>query len=222
VLPGARRRGLAPSSGVELLNQDTRETVPLVDRHDSVLAIVDTQPAFFAHDGLTEAERAAAASVVERIAWMAGLAELIDVPTVVVEEGADRNGSTAERVVQRLADTAVVHSKDAFSLTASQPAMDALMATGRRTAVIAGFDTDVCVAQSAVELVDRGFRVVVLEDATFSAGRDHERGLRRVTQAGAESNHCKGLALEWLRTIDYGRAIWRTATERFGGLPAAE
>jgi nicotinamidase-related amidase len=57
--------------------------------------------------------------------------------------------------------------------------------------VLAGFETDICVAQSAVELLDRGFRVVVVEDAMFSAGRDHERGLRRMTQASAEYNHCK-------------------------------
>ena len=45
--------------------------------------------------------------------------------------------------------------------------------------------------------------MVVVEDATFSAGRIHERALRRMTQAAAEWNPCKGPALEWLRTVDY-------------------
>jgi nicotinamidase-related amidase len=196
--------------------------VPLVDRDDSVLAVIDTQPGFFAHDHLDDAERKRADQVVERIAWLIGLAGLIEIPTVVVEEGADRNGSTDERVVRRLPSGAVVHSRQAFSLTASDAAMQAIAATGRRTAVLVGFETDICVAQSAVELVDRGFRVVVLEDATFSAGPNHVRGLRRMTQAGAERNHCKGLTLEWLRTIDYGRRIWKAATGQLGPFPADE
>jgi nicotinamidase-related amidase len=185
--------------------------MPLVDRDDSVLAIVDTQPGFFGHDGLSEAERATAAKVVERIGWMTGLAGLIDAPTVAVEEGTDQNGATDERIVGRLLDGVVVHSKEAFSLAASESAMEALAATRRRTAVLIGFDTDACLAQSAVDLLDRGYRVVVVEDATFSAGRGHERGLRRMTQAGAEWNHCKGLALEWLRTVDFGRPIHQHA-----------
>jgi nicotinamidase-related amidase len=193
-----------------------------VDRDDSVLVVIDTQPGFFAHDWLSDAERARAANVVERIGWMTGLAGLLDVPTLIVEEGPDRNGSTDERIVERLREGVVVHNRDAFSLTASTPAMDALTATGRRTAVVVGFETDVCVAQSAVDLLDRGFRVVVVEDATFSVGRAHDRGLRRLTQAGAECNHCKGLALEWLRTVEYGRRMWKTATERFGRLPAPD
>jgi nicotinamidase-related amidase len=73
--------------------------VPLVNRDDSVLAVVDTQPGFFAHGLLADDERRQADRVVDRIAWLVGLASLIDVPAIVVEDGAERNGSTDERIV---------------------------------------------------------------------------------------------------------------------------
>jgi hypothetical protein len=52
--------------------------MPLVDRSESLLAVVDTQPGFFRQPKMTDDERAAAAATVERIAWLAGLATLID------------------------------------------------------------------------------------------------------------------------------------------------
>lgn len=96
--------------------------------------------------------------------------------------------------------------KPTFGLAAHEAAVDAIRATGRGTAVLAGFETDVCIAQSAIGLLELGFRAVVLEDATYTnAAQEHERGIARMTGAGVERNHCKGLVFEWLHTVD--RAI---------------
>ena len=181
--------------------------MPLVRREDSVLVVVDAQPGFFAYDGLGENDAVRAAKAVSRIAWMAGLATLLDVPAVVVEEGPLRNGHTEPGILENLPAGTPVIEKPTFGLAAHEAAVDAIRATGRRTAVLAGFETDVCVAQSAVGLVDLGFRVVVLDDATFSPGEMHERGLARATAGGAERNHCKGVAFEWLGTLAAARRL---------------
>ena len=52
--------------------------MPLVRRDDSVLVVVDAQPGFYAYDGLSEDDAQEAAHAVTRIAWMAGLAGLLD------------------------------------------------------------------------------------------------------------------------------------------------
>jgi nicotinamidase-related amidase len=177
--------------------------VPLVRREDSVLVVVDAQPGFFAYDGLGEGDAIRAAKAVARIAWMAGLAALLDVPAVVVEEGPQRNGHTDPSILERVPAGSPVIEKPTFGLAFHDAAVDAIRATGRGTAVVAGFETDVCVAQSAVGLLELGFRAVVLEDATYtSAELEHERGIARMTGAGVERNHCKGLTFEWLRTVD--------------------
>ena len=185
--------------------------MPLVDASDSVVCVVDVQLGFFAHSGLTEAERDRAAETVDRIAWLLRIAALTEVPAVVVEEGPERNGPTDDRVLDALGDGQVVHGRGAFSLAEEPEAVRALGDTRRRTAVVVGFETDVCVAQSAVQLVDAGYRVVVLDDATFAGGRQHERGLRRMASAGVEFNHCKGVVLEWLRDVDHARGVWAAA-----------
>jgi nicotinamidase-related amidase len=180
--------------------------VPLVRREDSLLVVVDAQPGFFRYDALGEDDAKRAANAVTRIVWMAGLAALLDIPAVVVEEGPERNGHTEPRILERMPAGTPTVEKPTFGLTACEEAVAAIRATGRRTTVLAGFETDVCVAQSAIGLLELGFRAVVLEDATYTnSAREHERGIARMTGAGVERNHCKGLTFEWLHTVD--RAI---------------
>ena len=92
---------------------------------------------------------------------------------------------------------------------ASPEILEAVRATGRRTAVIVGAETDVCVAQSAIGLHDAGFECVVVEDATFSPGEMHERGLARLAAEGIAGNHAKGVTYGWLRTVDDAHEVLR-------------
>jgi hypothetical protein len=80
-------------------------------------------------------------------------------------------------------------------------------ATSRACAVVVGCETDVCVAQSAIGLHEHGFACVVVDDATFSPGEMHARGLARVASAGVGRNHAKGVAYEWLRSVDDAHAV---------------
>jgi hypothetical protein len=64
------------------------------------------------------------------------------------------------------------------------------------------------VAQSAVGLRDAGLACVVVEDATFSPGEMHERGLARLAAEGVTRNHAKGVTYEWLRTVADAQAAF--------------
>jgi nicotinamidase-related amidase len=196
--------------------------VPLVDRGDSVLVVVDAQPGFVADSPRGEA-------AVLAIAWLCGMAARIGVPVVAVEEGPEREGRTDARVLARLPEGTPVIEKPTFGLCGCDAAVDALRATGRTTAVVTGFETDVCVAQSAIGLLDLGFRAVVPEDATYTTSdREHARGMTRMTAAGVEPSHCKGLIFEWLRDVGYAIEVFDGAKElgttpwRLDAAPPAE
>ena len=193
--------------------------MPLVDASDSVLVVVDVQPGFTDHALMTDDDRAIASEVVDRIAWLAGFAGLLDVPVVAVEETPDENGATDARVAERLPAGTPVETKDAFSLAACQPAVDAIRATERRTLVVTGFETDVCVAQTAVQLADLGYRVVVPSDTAYTtSAAEHRHGIERMAGAGVEPSNFKGLIFEWMRTLDRLEQ-YREAERRFGRAP---
>jgi nicotinamidase-related amidase len=177
--------------------------MPLLDRDDSVLVVVDVQPGFLA---------AGADRAVERAAWLVAVAALLEIPVVVTEEEPERNGATDPRIVSRLSPTAPVFRKPTFGLAGTAEILDAVRATGRRTAVLVGCETDVCVAQSAIGLGDAGFACVVVDDATFSPGEMHERGLARAAAEGVGVNHAKGVTYEWLRTVDDAHRVLGDAT----------
>jgi len=169
----------------------------LVDAADCVLVVIDSQPGF-----LQEVKVPLARAIEDRIRWLIRLARELDVPLVVTEEQPPRNGATADRILAVLPDGQVRHEKEAFGLAACPPIMADLGRHGRRTAVLCGLETDVCVAQSALGLLDAGWRVVVVRDAVASPEPGHGQGLARMRDAGAEVVGLKGLAYEWLRTVD--------------------
>ncbi|MFL5685327.1 MAG: isochorismatase family protein [Chloroflexota bacterium] len=181
----------------------------LLDCDDCVLIVVDAQPGFFdSADGVATAGGPVA--VVGRIAWLVRVAGALDVPIVVTEEQPDRNGHTEAAIADALLARTLVFTKPVFGLADVPEIMGAVEATGRRTAVLVGAETDVCVAQSALGLLDRRFRVAVVADATYSPGSMHDHGLRRIAEAGGVVVHAKGVYYEWLRTVEAATAF-RTA-----------
>jgi hypothetical protein len=66
------------------------------------------------------------------------------------------------------------------------------------------------VAQSALGLLERGYRVVAVADATGAPEPAHTAGLSRMREAGVVIVHVKNLYYEWLRTVEQVRRF-RTA-----------
>ena len=181
----------------------------LVQREDSVLVVVDVQPGFLTKEWFTDDETAAAHSALARMVWLVAVAARLELPVVVTEEEPERHGSTAAALAAVLPQAAPVFRKPTFGLANSPEILAAVCETGRRTAVVIGCETDVCVAQSAIGLAERGFSCVVVEDATFSPGEMHGRGLERLASAGVERNHAKGVTYEWLRSVDDAHSVLR-------------
>jgi nicotinamidase-related amidase len=179
--------------------------VPLLDRSDSLLIVIDAQPGFYASAAVQDS--AAAGRARDVAAWLAGVAIALEVPVVVTEEDPARNGPTDSAILRRLAPETQAMVKRVFGLADDPEILRAVMATGRRTAVLVGCETDVCVGQSAIGLLDRGYRVLVVSDATFSPGSMHDLGLRRIREQGGEVGHAKGVYYEWLRTLDAARGF---------------
>jgi len=165
--------------------------VPLTAHADCLLVVVDAQPGFGSDE-----------DVLARARWLAALARALEVPVLITEEEPEHNGPTHAGF-----GDAPVFTKPTFGLAGTPEILDAVRATGRNTAVLVGFETDVCVYQSAVGLQDAGLRVIVAEDAVSSPGEMHARGLDRLRAAGVTLTHCKALAYEWVRTVERSSAL---------------
>jgi nicotinamidase-related amidase len=174
-----------------------KENAKLVEADDSLLLVIDVQDKFLGRLAQEDADR-----VVTRCRWLMQVAAWLSVPACVTAEEIPVMGPTTGSLRDCMATGALEHDKMVFGLAGQADILAAVAATGRRTAVLTGLETDVCVAQSAIGLLERGYRVVVVADACASPQEGHDYGLQRMRDAGVTVTSSKGLFFEWVRDVD--------------------
>ena len=168
----------------------------LVEANDSVLVVIDVQDAFLDKLPRQDGER-----LVNNICWLIKLAMWRQIPLVVTAEEFDEQ-PLARKIVDILPANTPIFDKVVFGLSHQPDILAALDQTGRKTTVLIGLETDVCVMHSAIGLLEHGYRVVVVADATGTPVPGQEIGLTRMRNAGAITVNMKGLFYEWLRTVE--------------------
>jgi len=179
------------------MNAMASPNVSLIDVEESVLIVIDVQQAFI--DKLPKEE---GQSLINRISWLTEVAVALDIPIIVTAEDITECGGTVQQIAEKFPAGTKEHNKLIFGLAGDPEILSSVEQTGRSTTILVGLETDVCVAQSAIGLMEKEHRVVVLSDATSSPGTGHTFGLERMRNAGAVISSVKGLFYEWIRTVD--------------------
>lgn len=169
----------------------------LIEADDSVLIVIDVQDRFL--DKLPAPERD---HLVNRIGWLVDAAQQLGIPIIATAENVSELGRVVPSIAQRLPAEAPVFNKMVFGLAEEREILGAIVETGRSTAILVGLETDVCVAHSALGLLDQGFEVVVVADGTGAPGLGQEIGLERVRRAGGLISSVKAVYYEWVRTVE--------------------
>jgi len=169
----------------------------LLDSKDSVLVVIDVQDLFLKNLGEKMSER-----LVDRICWLVQVARWLKIPIVVTAEDVANDGPTNAKIRSVLTDDSPDLDKVVFGLTGQKDIMEQVQQTNRKTAVLVGMETDVCVQHSAFGLAESGFEVAVVTDATASPGIGHEVGIDRLRDAGVKLVSTKSLFFEWMRDLE--------------------
>ena len=78
--------------------------------------------------------------------------------------------------------------------------MSRLKATGAKQAILCGIEAHICVLQTALRLLEEGYEVFVVEDATASRKpENHRAGLERIRQNGGQVVVVESVLFEWLK-----------------------
>jgi nicotinamidase-related amidase len=169
----------------------------LLDVNDSLLIVIDIQPSF-----VKKENPAGNNPLLQRMCWVIKVANWLNIPLIVTAEDIPNCGNVSDEVAQLLPPGTEVFNKMTFGLAAQTDILEAVQATGRKTAVIIGYETDVCVTHSALGLMDLGYRVVVVADATGSPQEARQIGLERIRGVGGIIVSAKSLYYEWIRTVE--------------------
>ena len=157
---------------------------------DSLLLIIDVQARLAPH--VHEHDR-----VIDNCEWLAGVAEVVDVPVLVSEHCPEGIGPTVERLRARIAEESVMR-KVHFSCVSEPSCKARIEAAGRSQIVIAGMEAHVCVMQTAIELAAAGKQVFLVADATSSRDpQDAVRAVARMQRNGVEIVSREMVLFEW-------------------------
>jgi hypothetical protein len=127
-------------------------------------------------------------------------AKLLDIPVSATEQYPKGLGHTVESLTDGLGTPV---EKLRFSSVPSFDWMSDVTHGGRHQIVVAGMETHVCITQTALDLVARGFDVHVPADAVSARKTlDHDTALRRLQAEGCTMTTWESVLFEWCETAE--------------------
>ena len=127
-------------------------------------------------------------------------AKILDIPILWAQQCPDSLGPTVPELAQLLVDSEPVN-KNVFSCCGDKQFNIRLNQLNRNQALLCGIETHVCIYQTAVDLVHKGFHVDVVSDAVSSRTLENKQiGLGRMAAEGANISCVEMALFELLRT----------------------
>src|SRR6185436_13468301 len=145
----------------------------LLQRDQAVLVLIDVQERL-------HAEMSRRDEVASNLSKLAETSRILGLPVVVTEHAAKAFGPTLESLRASLAPCEPLH-KMVFSCFGSPDFRAKLESLGRKQVVVAGYETHVCVCQTALDALAAGYRVHLVRDACASRTEENHRvGLEKM------------------------------------------
>jgi len=169
----------------------------LVRPPELAVVLIDVQPRF------VDSMHGTAEPVLARLEQLLIICHWFELPVLATfEEPVAEKGQLAARLVPHLPKNALTFNKQSYSLAGEPEIVTALAQLGRPRLAVAGSETDVCVLQSVLGLIELGYEVLLLEDCLFSSEPSTGPAVERMRQAGAVPSTYKSLFYELLQTDD--------------------
>ena len=126
-------------------------------------------------------------------------AQQLDFPVVVTEQYPQGLGATSAELLEAMPQGWTRIEKSAFD-AAGPELLGVLSALGRKSVVVCGTETHVCVYQTTRSLLEHGYRAFPVEDAICSrAPRNYQSGLALMDRMGACVLTTVGAAFDLLK-----------------------
>jgi nicotinamidase-related amidase len=160
-------------------------------REDCILLLVDIQKVML--DPCVEHD-----VVAKNAAALIDIAKLFEIPMVFTVHNADKLGGFLPELLERVPQPTVMNKLE-FSCFENEGIFRALQESGRRTLLLAGLETHVCIFHTGAHALRLGYRVHLAADAVTSrSASNREVGWRRLEKAGAVISSTEMMIFELL------------------------
>ena len=177
----------------------TEGKLELLTDKNSVLALIDYQPAMF--KGVASSDK----TIIKCAAICAAkAASILGVPVVLSSINPKSNGDFIPEITGLFPGMEVFARKiPSFDAFEDERNWDAVRKTGRKKLVVSGLWTSMCFAYTAIHAIKEGLTVYGLIDAAGDSTPDsHKYGVKRMIQVGVVPITLESLVSEWMH--DWG------------------
>jgi nicotinamidase-related amidase len=147
------------------------------------------------------------------------LAGYFQIPMIVtLERPVDHKGTLPPEVRRQLGDRTETFEKSYWDLSKEKKIASHLARLKKKQILVTGCETDVCVLQSCLGLLDLGYEVFVVEELIFSSSTNVEAAIARMKAEGAVFVSYKTLFYELIESVEDDRQTSKNL-EKFGPFP---
>ena len=167
-----------------------------LSRETAALAVIDMQEAF-------RTVIPDFSEVASRIGAAVEGARLLEVPVIVTEQYPKGLKHTAQEILTRLPVQTNAIEKSCFSSCGAADFVSQLAGSGIKQVIVCGIEAHICVLQTTLDLLERGYDVFLLVDCITSRKPENKAAaLSRLAQAGAITSTLEMSLFELMKTAD--------------------
>ncbi|NIV72833.1 isochorismatase family protein [Candidatus Saccharibacteria bacterium] len=160
-----------------------------IPKDDSVAVVVDVQERMFPH--IRDKERIAQ----NMVKMIKGL-QILEVPILVTQQYTKGLGETIPEIAEALGDFTPLE-KLAFSCIGDSDFTERLIDLKKNRVILMGVEAHVCILQTALDLLTKAFRPIVVEDCVSSRKlNDMQIAVERMRNEGTIITTCESILLE--------------------------
>ena len=140
-------------------------------------------------------------SIIENIQKLLKAYRILDEDIFFSEQNPIKLGKTIPNLLAKNSFNKI--EKMDFSLASSKDLLVELNNKKITNLIVCGFETHICIQQSVLEFLQKGYEVTLISDAIGSRNMvDHEISLQRMTQSGAILTTTESIIFELCKTAD--------------------
>jgi nicotinamidase-related amidase len=159
---------------------------------DSAAVVVDIQERLLPHIFQWEQTLQNCLKLIEGL-------QVLSVPVVVTQQYTKGLGPTDPSIVNRISRFSYIE-KNTFSCCGEPAFTEKLSSLGKKSIILCGIETHVCVLQTCIDLLESGYIPVVVEDCVSSRKpNDKLIAISRMRQEGARITTLESLLFELTR-----------------------
>jgi len=125
---------------------------------------------------------------------------ILEVPMLISQQYTKGLGKTVDEIRDAAGDGISYYDKISFSCALDEHISRAIEERGRKNIIICGIEAHICVLQTAIDLIEKGYRVILVEDCIGSRKEnDRLTAIKRAYMEGAIPTSCESLLFELTR-----------------------